>query len=138
MRPFLSETLPELVSYHGNGFGKLWFQSAGKQTTNLASINMGMLRSFPVPIAPSDEQREILLQVDLQIDLLDRQDKAVMLALKQSTAQRKNILKAAFSGQLVPQDPNDEPASVLLARIRAERAAGATTAKAPKPKKIAV
>jgi type I restriction enzyme S subunit len=43
------------------------------------------------------------------------------LGLKQSAAQRKNILKAAFAGQLVPQDPNDEPASVLLDRIRAER-----------------
>ncbi|PKO63366.1 MAG: restriction endonuclease, partial [Betaproteobacteria bacterium HGW-Betaproteobacteria-17] len=44
------------------------------------------------------------------------------LSLKQSTAQRQNILRAAFAGQLVPQDPNDDPASVLLARIRAERA----------------
>ncbi len=48
---------------------------------------------------------------------------AIEQALKQSTAQRQNILRAAFTGQLVPQDPNDEPASVLLARIRAERAA---------------
>ena len=47
--------------------------------------------------------------------------KMVELGLRQSAAQRKNILKAAFSGQLVPQDPNDEPASALLARIRAER-----------------
>jgi type I restriction enzyme S subunit len=45
------------------------------------------------------------------------------ISLKQSTAQRQNILRAAFAGQLVPQDPNDEPASVLLVRIRAERAA---------------
>jgi type I restriction enzyme S subunit len=52
-----------------------------------------------------------------------RQNEAVEFALKQSSAQRQNILKAAFSGQLVPQDPNDEPASVLLERIRAERAA---------------
>ena len=49
--------------------------------------------------------------------------KSVELALKQSSAQRQNILKAAFSGQLVPQDPNDEPANVLMERIRAERAA---------------
>jgi type I restriction enzyme S subunit len=42
--------------------------------------------------------------------------------LKQSSAQRNNILKAAFSGQLVPQDPNEEPATALLERIRAERA----------------
>ncbi|MDZ7622158.1 MAG: hypothetical protein U5O69_07170 [Candidatus Competibacteraceae bacterium] len=51
------------------------------------------------------------------------QAKAIEYGLKQSSAQRQNILKAAFSGQLVPQDPNDEPASVLLERIRAERVA---------------
>ncbi len=51
------------------------------------------------------------------------QDVAITLALTQSAAQRKNILRAAFSGQLVPQDPSDEPASVLLERIRAERSA---------------
>lgn len=82
-----------------------------------------MLRMFPVPLGPTDEQRELLDQLDVQLDLLDRQEQTVELAFKQSTAQRQNILRAAFSGQLVPQDPNDEPASVLLERIRAERAA---------------
>lgn len=121
MRPFLPEVLPELISHHGNTFGKTWFQSAGKQTTNLASINMTMLRMFPVPLGSADEQRELLSQLDMQIEQLDRQEKAVELGLKQSAAQRQNILRAAFAGQLVPQDPNDEPASVLLERIRAER-----------------
>ncbi len=121
MRPYLPELLPELISHHGNTFGKTWFQNAGKQTTNLASINMTMLRVFPVPLGPALEQQELLTQLELQIENLDRQERAVELGLKQSTAQRQNILKAAFSGQIVPQDPNDEPASVLLARIRAER-----------------
>ncbi|HBP5575842.1 TPA: restriction endonuclease subunit S [Pseudomonas aeruginosa] len=122
MRPFLPEVLPELISHHGNTFGKAWFQSAGKQTTNLASINMTMLRMFPVPLGPADEQRELLCQLDVLIEQLDRQEKAVELGLKQSAAQRQNILRAAFAGQLVPQDPNDEPASVLMERIHAERA----------------
>lgn len=123
MRPYLPELVPEVISHHGNTFGKSWFQDAGKQTTNLASINMTMLRVFPVPLAPTDEQNEILEQVQVQLECLDRQGQAVELALKQSTAQRKNILKSAFSGQLVPQDPNDELASVLIERIRAEREA---------------
>jgi len=123
MRPYLREVLPELISHHGNTFGKTWFQNAGKQTTNLASINMTMLRIFPVPLGPAEEQRELLKLLEVQIEHLDRQEQAVELSLKQSTAQRQNILRAAFAGQLVPQDPNDEPASVLLARIRAERAA---------------
>ncbi len=121
MRPYLSEVLPELISHHGNTFGKTWFQGAGKQTTNLASINMSMLRMFPVPVAPADEQREILGQLEAQVEQINRQERAIDLALKQTTAQRQNILRAAFAGELVPQDPNDEPASVLLERIRAER-----------------
>lgn len=132
MRPYLQETVPELVSHQGNTFGKTWFQSAGKQTTNLASINMSMLRCFPVPVAPAFEQLEILSQLTQMIEALNDQEKSVELGLKQTTAQRKNILKAAFSGQLVPQDPNDEPASVLLERIRAERA---EREKQPKPRK---
>lgn len=125
MRPYLPEILPELISHHGNTFGKTWFQNAGKQTTNLASINMTMLRMFPVPLAPASEQRELLAQLELQIGQITRQGQAVEGGLIQSTAQRQNILRAAFAGELVPQDPNDEPASVLLERIRAERLAQA-------------
>ncbi len=136
MRPFLPEVLPELISHHGNTFGKTWFQRAGKQTTNLASINMTMLRMFPVPLGPADEQRELLARLDMQIEQLDRQKKAVELGLKQSTAQRQNILRAAFAGELVPQDPNDEPASALLERIRAERAERAKQPKKRQPKKL--
>jgi len=133
MRPYLREVLPELISHHGNTFGKTWFQNAGKQTTNLASINMTMLRMFPVPLGPADEQRELLTLLELQIEQIDRQEQAVELGLKQANAQRQNILRAAFAGRLVPQDPNDEPASVLLERIRAERA---ERDKQPKVRKV--
>lgn len=129
MRPYLPEILPEMISHHGNTFGKTWFQNAGKQTTNLASINMTMLRMFPVPLGPADEQRELLAQLELQIEQIVQQEQAVELGIKQSVAQRQNILRAAFAGELVPQDPTDEPASVLLERIRSERAAQAAKSK---------
>lgn len=135
MRPYLSELQPELISHHGNTFGKLWFQNAGKQTTNLASINMTMLRAFPVPVAPADEQLEMLEQIRTQLDNLNQQERAMNLVLEQSVAQRQNILRAAFSGQLVPQDPKDESASVLLERIRAERAAQVAPKK-PRGRKV--
>ena len=61
--------------------------------------------------------------------------RAIELSERQFSAQRKNILKAAFSGQLVPQDPNDEPASVLLERIRTSRAQRAT-APTRRPRKV--
>ena len=50
-------------------------------------------------------------------------DESITQSLKQAEALRQSILKKAFSGKLVPQDPNDEPAEKLLARIRAERTA---------------
>ena len=59
-RPRLTLVEPKFVSYHGNYFGQDWFTKAGKQTTNLASINKGILRQFPVPIAPIGEQRRIV------------------------------------------------------------------------------
>lgn len=132
MRPYLPEILPELVSYHGNSFGKAWFQTAGKQTTNLASINIGILRSFPVPIPPAIEQRQILSRLRHLLDKLNMQEKSVELGLTSSENQRKNILKAAFSGELTPQDPQDEPAKLLLARISTERV---ERVKQPQPRK---
>ena len=121
MRPVLPDIAAEFVSHHGNTFGRRWFESAGKQTTNLASINLSILRSFPVPVPPADEQREIIALVHEQLAVVREQEIAVDRGLRLAAAQRQNILRAAFSGQLVPQDPADEPASALLARLRAER-----------------
>jgi type I restriction enzyme S subunit len=55
--------------------------------------------------------------------VVDKLEATVNANLKQASALRQFILKRAFSGELVPQDPDDEPASVLLARIREERRA---------------
>lgn len=64
----------------------------------------------------------IIRQLQMPLDAVGAQEAAIDLSLKQSTAQRQNILRAAFAGQLVPQDLNDEPASALLERISKERA----------------
>lgn len=92
-------------------------------------LNLGILKALPVMLPSIDEQKQIVKTVNEQKVEIDRQDAAIEQSLAQSAAQRKNILKSAFSGQLVPQDPDDEPASVLLARIRAERAARTTNKK---------
>ncbi|MFI3197465.1 MAG: restriction endonuclease subunit S [Methylococcaceae bacterium] len=89
-----------------------------------STINHFTKESFlalQIPIAPLNEQREIVETLLSATNTIDEQKSALEVAFKQSAAQRKNILKTAFSGQLVPQDPNDEPASVLLERIRNER-----------------
>lgn len=92
-------------------------------------VSLGRFISLAVPVPPADEQALIVQTIAVADRESLEQLVAINLSLKQSTAQRQNILRAAFSGQLVPQDPNDEPASVLLERIRAERAAQATVKK---------
>jgi type I restriction enzyme S subunit len=79
--------------------------------------------SAPVPVPGLTEQAHVRELFEQQLEQISAMQTTVEVGLKQSTAQRQNILRAAFSGQLVPQDPNDEPASALLDRIRAERAA---------------
>jgi len=102
---------------------------------SMRNIGQERIRQISVPIPPELEITEIQKTLAQQMEARDGQSVAISIALKQSAAQRKNILKAAFSGQLVPQDPNDEPASVLLERIRAERAARAAV-KEPRRRKV--
>jgi type I restriction enzyme S subunit len=99
-------------------------------------VNLGHIRSIPVPLPPKAEQCRILDVLSETLESCDSQNSAIERGFSLSTAQRKNILKAAFAGQLVPQDPSDEPASVLLERIRAERAkqTGAAKPRGRKPR----
>jgi type I restriction enzyme S subunit len=61
--------------------------------------------------------------LDEQFTAIEQNEREIDAALKRSEALRQSILKKAFTGQLVPQVPTDEPASALLQRIRAEREA---------------
>ena len=89
-----------------------------------------MLSSFPVPVPPAAEQRRIVAEVERCLSVIRQAEATVAASLQRAERLRQSILKQAFSGQLVPQDPNDEPAAVLLARIQAQRAAAETAAKA--------
>ena len=103
-----------------DSYEKMRAQASGGVQPNL---NLQIVKAIALPLPPCSEQAEITQLLDGQFDQISQQQIAVQVSLQQSTAQRQNILRAAFSGQLVAQDPHDEPASVLLERIRAERAA---------------
>jgi len=96
----------------------------GSSGNNQPALNKSIVESIPFPLPPLDELRQIVEMVRALLLQTSEQEAAVAYSLKQSAAQRQNILRAAFSGQLVPQDPADEPAAVLLERIRNERAQG--------------
>jgi len=109
---------PRFVSWHGNTFGRTWFEQHGRQTTNLASLNLTTLKSFPVPLPPLEEQRRIVAEVEERLSKIDAMRTSISNAQRRSAALGPAILERAFRGELVPQDPADEPAEALLARIR--------------------
>ena len=113
-----------------------WLKARSKTTAGQTNLTLEVCRSLPFPLPPQDEQKALLLTLEVALSAIVSEGESIAFGLKQSTAQRHNILRAAFAGQLVPQDPNDEPASVLLARIRAERAAQ-TAVKKPRARKQA-
>lgn len=113
---------PKLLAWHANSFGKAWFQANGRQSVNLASISLSKVKQFPVPLPPIEEQAQLVSIAEQYLSLLDKLEAAIGAAQVRAGKLRTSVLSTALAGRLVEQDPNDEPASELLARIRAERA----------------
>lgn len=95
--------------------------NSGSRTV-LPKINQQELGIIALPVCPLKEQTQIVGQLESSLSEIEQLDQTITTSLKQAEALRQSILKKAFSGELVPQDPNDEPAAALLARIQAEKA----------------
>lgn len=126
-RPVSSDLVPEYISHYTNTFGQQYFLDTGKQTTNLASVSMSRVRRCPVPVAPASEIQEIARRVNELLGVVDRLGQGAEPLSETLATLNSAVLAKAFRGELVPQDPNDEPASVLLERIRRERGSTALT-----------
>lgn len=98
------------------------FMREAQITTNIAHLAAGRFKTVEFPIPPLDEQRARVKEARAQMEACSRLRSEVATARKRAAALHRSILAAAFFGKLVPQDPGDEPASVLLGRMRAERA----------------
>lgn len=103
------------------------FENAQGQTR--PGLNSTILKELPVPLCNIEEQKLIVSYIDEKLSGIESFENEVNDALKRAETLRQSILKKAFSGQLVLQDPNDEPATELLARIQAEKAALSAKAK---------
>lgn len=97
--------------------------------TTIKHLTGEKLARMAIPICSIDEQIEVLQILEAKLSEVDQLQLATATSLQQSQALRQSILQKAFSGQLVPQDPNDEPASELLARIKTELAKSKHTKK---------
>jgi type I restriction enzyme S subunit len=111
-----------LMDYLHSNEGRTELTSNAKWAVNQASINQEDVKATVVPLPPQEEQTRIAESVSKALSGSSRTLEAAATQLIRSSRLRQTILKVAFTGQLVPQDPTDEPASALLERIRAERA----------------
>lgn len=100
--PFVNEKYhAKFISYWGNSFGRDYFESGGKQTTNLASINKTVLSNFPIPLTSFTEQKEIVNQLEEKLSIIEQNEKEIEKALAKAELLRQSILKKAFSGKLI-------------------------------------
>ena len=123
-RLFSTDIQPKLVSWWGNSFGKDYFLREGKQTTNLASINLTKLGAFPVPLPPSAEQHRIVVEVDRHFSLIRETETQVDANLQRAERLRQSILSAAFTGRLRGRDAHGKPAPEQCFDMVAEPAVG--------------
>jgi type I restriction enzyme S subunit len=100
-RLFLSEVSPKLVSWWGNSFGKDYFLREGKQTTNLASINLTKLSAFPVPLPPAAEQHRIVAEVGRRLSIADEIEAQINADARRADRLRQSILALAFKGEII-------------------------------------
>ncbi|PZQ10244.1 MAG: hypothetical protein DI565_20020 [Ancylobacter novellus] len=128
---------PKLLAYYLNSaIGRQWVASVASQQVGQANVNGTKLSELGVPFMCFDEQREIVRRIEHAFAAIDRLAAQAMSAQKLLDRLDQAVLAKAFRGELVPQDPNDEPASVLLERIRAERAAAPAPKRGRRPKAL--
>jgi type I restriction enzyme S subunit len=118
-----NDYFPDLLSFYINSFyGRRYIASVVSQQVGQANVSGTKLSRMPVVVPPLAEQRRIVAEVERRLSLVAALEASVEAALARAGRLRQAVLKQAFEGRLVPQDPDDEPASVLLERIKAERA----------------
>ena len=117
------------------GFLKLALQANYLQMRVLAeggnqpNLNLSKVKTFPLPEPTIEEQTEIVRRVETLFAFADRLEARLAQAQTAATRLTPALLAKAFRGELVPQDPNDEPAAELLRRLQAQRATGAPAPK---------
>ena len=99
------------------------YVEAGTTTTNIAHLGAGRFGNVPFLVPPLAEQTEIIRRVEILFVYADRLEARLQTARTAAERLTPALLAKAFRGELVPQDPSDEPAAELLRRLREARAA---------------
>ena len=114
-----------------SGEGRENIKRVASSTSGLHTLSLSKVANLPLPFCSTEEQHQIVQEIESRLSAADYLEKTVEESLRQAEVLRQSILQRAFTGQLVPQDPNDEPATELLKGIQAGKADGeAKSAKA--------
>ncbi|MGD2247934.1 MAG: restriction endonuclease subunit S [Candidatus Methanofastidiosia archaeon] len=89
--------------------------------TTISYLNQSKCNNLAVPLPMHGEQQKIVEEIEQRFSIIKKIEKTVDTNLKKAERLHQSILKKAFEGKLVPQNPNDEPAHILLERIKAEK-----------------
>lgn len=103
----------------------------------LKQVSVGVVRSLEIPLPTEIEQTEIARRVELLFAYADRLEARIQAARLTAERLTPALLAKAFRGELVPQDPDDEPASELLKRLAAQREQGGATSARPRSRRPA-
>lgn len=103
------------------GFSRAVLNRRIRTTAGQSGISGEDLKQLPIPLCPDLESTRVAAEVDRRLSAILTTGNIFQTNLSRAATMRKSILSKAFSGKLVSQGPNDEPASALLERIRAER-----------------
>jgi type I restriction enzyme, S subunit len=122
-----------LLYYMGGSVANHYYTQVARGVA-VKGVNIGDLKSMPVPIPPQREQEAIADEIERQFTLLNSAEATVQTQIRHSQSLRSAILANAFSGRLIPQEPTDESAAVLLEQIAAERASSNGQQSAPSRK----
>ena len=107
-----------------SGASRTFVESKIRTTAGQSGVSGEDIKNIPVPVSCLEEQLEIVQELESKLSEADQLDQTLATALQQADALRQSILKKAFHGQLVKQAKNEEPATALLERIRAEKLNG--------------
>ncbi len=119
LRPTSTEIISKYMLYAmRSSFLRNQIESKAKSTSGVNNINSNEIKSLVVPLCDSKEQEQTVLEIERHFSIAEKAEEVVETALKQSSRLRQSILKRAFEGKLVSQDPTDEPAEKLLERIK--------------------
>ncbi len=110
-----------LIKYLNSQQGLNELRKNAKHAVNQSSINQQDVKAVTIPLPPLEEQKEIVRQVNKLFALADKLESHYKKAKEKIDKLPLSVLAKTFRGELVPQDPNDEPASELLKRIIEEK-----------------